>query len=29
VMKGEDDPECLMLIEAHKVCLRDEGFDVK
>lgn len=29
VMKGEEDPECLKLIEAHKVCLREEGFDVK
>lgn len=29
VFKGEEHPECLKLIEAHKICLRDEGFDVK
>lgn len=29
VFKGEDDPECKKLIEAHKMCLRAEGFDVK
>lgn len=29
VMKGEDHPDCIKLIEAHKTCLRDEGFDVK
>eukprot|EP00339_Tiarina_fusa_P012241 CAMPEP_0117031386 /NCGR_PEP_ID=MMETSP0472-20121206/22567_1 /TAXON_ID=693140 ORGANISM="Tiarina fusus, Strain LIS" /NCGR_SAMPLE_ID=MMETSP0472 /ASSEMBLY_ACC=CAM_ASM_000603 /LENGTH=71 /DNA_ID=CAMNT_0004739705 /DNA_START=62 /DNA_END=277 /DNA_ORIENTATION=+ len=29
VFKGEDDPECQKFIEAHKACLRDEGFDVK
>ena len=27
--KGADDPACSKLIEAHKACLRDEGFDVK
>jgi len=26
--KGEEDPDCLKLIEAHKACLRDEGFSV-
>lgn len=26
---GEDHPDCLKLIEAHKQCLREEGFDVK
>ncbi|KAL7567954.1 hypothetical protein ACA910_019664 [Epithemia clementina (nom. ined.)] len=29
VMKGEEHPDCIKLIEAHKVCLREEGFDVK
>lgn len=29
VFKGEEDPDCVKLIEAHKMCLRDEGFDVK
>ena len=29
VFRGEDDPECKKLIELHKICLRDEGFDVK
>jgi len=29
VMKGEDDPDCIKMIEAHKVCLRAEGFTVK
>lgn len=29
VMKGEDHPDCIKLIEAHKACLRAEGFDVK
>jgi cytochrome c oxidase assembly protein subunit 17 len=29
VFKGEEDPDCKKLIEAHKMCLRDEGFDVK
>mmetsp|Transcript_46471 Transcript_46471/g.68695 ORF Transcript_46471/g.68695 Transcript_46471/m.68695 type:complete len:84 (-) Transcript_46471:294-545(-) len=29
LMKGEDDSECIKLIEAHKVCLRGEGFTVK
>lgn len=28
VMNGEDDPKCKLLIEAHNVCLRKEGFDV-
>mmetsp|Transcript_26690 Transcript_26690/g.53875 ORF Transcript_26690/g.53875 Transcript_26690/m.53875 type:complete len:85 (-) Transcript_26690:126-380(-) len=27
--KGEEDSECLKLIELHKECLRGEGFDVK
>ena len=25
---GPDDPRCVALIEAHKVCLRKEGFKV-
>jgi len=29
VFKGEEDPDCILLIEAHKRCLRLEGFDVK
>jgi cytochrome c oxidase assembly protein subunit 17 len=29
VFKGEDHPDCQKLIEAHKACLRSEGFDVK
>lgn len=29
VFKGEEDPDCVRLIEAHKQCLRSEGFDVK
>ena len=29
VFKGEEDPDCKKLIEAHKMCLREEGFDVK
>ena len=29
VMKGEEHPDCIKLIEAHKICLRAEGFDVK
>ena len=29
VFKGLEHPDCLKMIEAHKVCLRDEGFDVK
>jgi len=29
VFRGEEDPECQKLIEAHKLCLRAEGFDVK
>ncbi|GFH51600.1 hypothetical protein CTEN210_08076 [Chaetoceros tenuissimus] len=29
VFKGEEHPDCVALIEAHKVCLREEGFDVK
>jgi len=29
VFKGEDDPECQKMIEAHKMCLRAEGFNVK
>ena len=29
VKLGEEHPDCVKLIEAHKVCLRDEGFDVK
>jgi hypothetical protein len=29
VFKGEEDPDCVKLIEAHKICLRAEGFDVK
>ena len=28
VNKGEEDKECRKLIEAHKVCLRAEGFNV-
>jgi cytochrome c oxidase assembly protein subunit 17 len=28
VSKGEEDKECRQLIEAHKVCLRAEGFNV-
>ena len=29
VYKGEEDPDCKKFIEAHKLCLREEGFDVK
>lgn len=29
VMKGEEHPDCVKLIEMHKVCLREEGFNVK
>jgi cytochrome c oxidase assembly protein subunit 17 len=29
VFKGEEHTDCVKLIEAHKVCLRAEGFDVK
>ena len=29
VQKGEEDSECQKLIELHKQCLREEGFDVK
>jgi len=29
LFRGEEDPECQKLIEAHKLCLREEGFDVK
>ncbi len=29
VFKGEEHPDCVKLIEAHKVCLREEGFVVK
>eukprot|EP00563_Minutocellus_polymorphus_P004928 CAMPEP_0181045964 /NCGR_PEP_ID=MMETSP1070-20121207/14095_1 /TAXON_ID=265543 /ORGANISM="Minutocellus polymorphus, Strain NH13" /LENGTH=75 /DNA_ID=CAMNT_0023124541 /DNA_START=26 /DNA_END=253 /DNA_ORIENTATION=- len=29
VFKGEEHPDCQKLIEAHKMCLRAEGFDVK
>ena len=29
LMKGEEHEDCIKLIEAHKVCLREEGFDVK
>ena len=29
LMKGEEHEDCLKLIEAHKICLREEGFDVK
>lgn len=29
VFKGEEDPDCVKLIEAHKICLREEGFNVK
>jgi len=29
VFKGEEHSDCVKLIEAHKVCLREEGFDVK
>eukprot|EP00980_Cylindrotheca_fusiformis_P017577 scaffold5517_cov135-Cylindrotheca_fusiformis.AAC.7 len=29
VFRGEESEECKKLIEAHKMCLRDEGFDVK
>lgn len=29
VMKGEEHPDCVKLIELHKECLRAEGFDVK
>lgn len=29
VFKGEEHPDCIKLIEAHKACLRSEGFDVK
>jgi len=29
VFKGEEHPDCVKLIEAHKACLRSEGFDVK
>ena len=28
VFKGEEDPICQKLIEAHKACLRSEGFTV-
>ena len=28
VSKGEEDQQCRQLIEAHKVCLRAEGFNV-
>jgi len=28
VMFGEEHPECKRFIEAHKACLRSEGFDV-
>jgi cytochrome c oxidase assembly protein subunit 17 len=29
VQKGEEHADCVQLIEAHKECLRAEGFDVK
>lgn len=29
VFKGEEHPDCQKLIEAHKECLRAEGFTVK
>ena len=29
VFRGEEHEDCLKLIEAHKMCLREEGFDVK
>mmetsp|Transcript_63099 Transcript_63099/g.74603 ORF Transcript_63099/g.74603 Transcript_63099/m.74603 type:complete len:80 (-) Transcript_63099:296-535(-) len=29
LMKGEDHSDCIKLIEAHKECLRAEGFTVK
>ena len=29
VLKGQDDPECKILIKAHNECLRQEGFHVK
>jgi cytochrome c oxidase assembly protein subunit 17 len=29
LMNGEEHADCLKLIEAHKECLRSEGFDVK
>jgi len=29
LMKGEEHDDCKKLIEAHKICLREEGFDVK
>ena len=29
LMNGEDHPDCIKLIEAHKECLRSEGFTVK
>ena len=28
VFKGDEDPICQKLIEAHKACLRSEGFTV-
>jgi len=29
LFKGEEHADCVKLIEAHKECLRAEGFDVK
>ena len=29
VFKGEEHDDCVVAIEAHKMCLRAEGFDVK
>ena len=29
VFKGEEHADCVVAIEAHKMCLRAEGFDVK
>lgn len=29
VRLGEENPDCMKLIEAHKECLRAEGFNVK
>ena len=26
--KGEEHPDCVKLIEVHKACLREEGFNV-
>lgn len=29
VQLGEEHSDCMNLIEQHKICLREEGFDIK